>query len=154
MPEQKRKPGRPKTSVAEKLSAIQFDLQKIETMAREGLTDVMIGSILGVDERTLTNWKAQPEFVSALKRGKDWADSQVIKSLYQRAIGYDHEDTYFSSYLGVVTETPYTKHHAPEVLAGIYWLNNRQKEDWKQRQDITSNGETITSVNVTVVKKK
>jgi hypothetical protein len=153
--EPKRKVGRPKTSVAQKLSAIPFDLQKIETMAREGLTDVMIGSILCIDERTLTRWKADPKFVSALKKGKDWADSQVIKSLYQRAVGYDDEKAiYFSTYEGDVTKTPYTKHYAPDVVAQIFWLKNRQSVDWRDRQDITSNGETIGAVKVTIVRKK
>jgi hypothetical protein len=124
-------------------------------MAREGLTDVMIGSILCIDERTLTRWKADPEFVSALKKGKDWADSQVIKSLYQRAVGYDDEKAiYFSTYEGDVTETPYTKHYAPDVVAQIFWLKNRQSVDWRDRQDITSNGETVGAVKVTIVRKK
>lgn len=152
MPEKKKKLGRPKTSVAQKLSAIPFDLQKIEAMAEEGMTDVMIGSILGLDERTLTRWKQDDSFLSALKKGKELADSRVVKSLYQRATGYDHEDTYFSSYEGVVTATPYIKHYPPDVVACIFWLKNRQ--GWRDKQDITSNDETITAIEVTVVKKK
>ena len=151
---EKRKRGRPKTTVAEKLANIPLDLQKIEQMAREGLTDVMIGSILGLSEVTINAWKANPEFALALKKGKDDADKQVIKSLYQRATGYDHEDTYFSNYQGQVTATPYTKHYPPDVVAQIFWLKNRQSADWRDRQDITSNGETITAVNVTIVKNK
>jgi hypothetical protein len=150
----KRKPGRPKTSVSQKLSAISFDLQKIETMAALGMTDVQIASLLGVCEDTLTTWKKHPEFIRVLKKGKDSADSKVVESLYRRATGYDHEDTYFSSYMGVVSATPYTKHYAPDPTSMIFWLKNRMKDEWRDAQDITSNGKTITAVNVTVVKKK
>jgi hypothetical protein len=145
MPEKKKRIGRPPTSVAQKLSAIPFDLQKIETMAREGLTDVMIASILGVNEVTLNRWKQDESFVQALKKGKSDSDSQVIKSLYKRAIGFSQTEE-------VVIKTgeviPFTKHYAPDVMACMYWLNNRQREDWKQRQDITSNGETLTAYTI------
>jgi hypothetical protein len=150
----KRKPGRPKTSVSQKLSAIPFDLKKIESMAALGMTDVQMSAILGVNEATMNRWKADPEFIQVLKKGKAASDAKVVESLYRRATGYDHEDTYFSNYRGDVTATPYIKHYPPEVLAQIYWLNNRLRDEWKQRQDITSNGETITAVKVTIVEKK
>ena len=150
----KRKPGRPKTSVSQKLSAIPFDLKKIESMAALGTTDVQMAAILGVNEVTMNRWKADPDFVQVLKRGKATSDAKVVESLYRRATGYDHEDTYFSSYMGTVSATPYIKHYPPDPLSIIYWLNNRLRDEWKQRQDFTSNGETITAVKVTIVEKK
>lgn len=120
-------------------------------MAREGLTDVMIGSILGLNEATINRWKANPEFTQALKKGKADSDGQVIKSLYKRATGYEQQEEVVTR-SGEVIQI--TKRYAPDVLAQIFWLKNRQSADWRDRQDITSNGETITSVNVTVVKQK
>ena len=40
-------------------------------------------------------WKKDyPEFLDSLKRGKDIADSNVASKLYNRAIGYDFEETH------------------------------------------------------------
>jgi hypothetical protein len=146
--------GRPKTTVREKLAQISFDPKKIETLGALGLTDVQIGSVLGVTEMTLNLWKKDKEFLIALKKGKELADSKVVESLYRRATGYDHKDTYFSSYQGDVTATPYTKHYPPDVVACIFWLKNRQKGEWRDVQDFTSGGEKIGSVQVTIVKSK
>lgn len=139
--------GRKKTSVVEKLAKIAFDLEKVEAIAATfGSTDEQLAAILDVDERTITRWKKDQSFLSALKKGKNTADAQVVKSLYQRATGYDHEDIYFSSYEGEVTQTPYTKHFIPDVTAQIFWLKNRQPTDWRDVHDITSGGESLFEV--------
>jgi hypothetical protein len=135
-----KKRGRPKTSVSEKLSAISLDFQKIQSMAELGMTDVQIGIVIGVSEATMTLWKKDPEFFSALKKGKELADTRVVESLYRRATGYEHSDIYFSQYEGVVTETPYTKHYPPDTLACIFWLKNRQRGSWHDRTEVEHSG--------------
>lgn len=148
--------SRQKTTVKEKISKIKFDLQKIESLASLGMTDVQIASVLGITEMTLNRWKKDESFMLALKKGKDFADSKVIESLYRRATGYDHTDIYFSSYQGVVTSTPYMKHFIPDVTAQIFWLKNRQPENWREKQDvdITSGGKSFEGVIVTIRKNE
>jgi len=128
--------GRKKTTVEEKLAAIPLDLEKVEEIAALGAIDTQIGKILGVTEQTINNWKDDERFLLALKKGKDKADSKVIESLYKRATGYDHGDIYFSSYQGLVTETPYVKHFIPDVTAQIFWLKNRQPEQWRDKVEV------------------
>lgn len=137
--------ARKKTTVAQKLSKITFDLEKVRELAGLGLTDVEIGLILGVTEQTVNNWKKDDAFLLALKEGKSKSDTEVTKSLYKRATGFTMPDTYFSSYQGVVTATPYTKHYAPDTIAQIFWLKNRRPDLWRDKQDVdmTSGGQAF-----------
>jgi hypothetical protein len=136
--------GRKKTSVSEKLSKIPFDLEKVRKIAAfYGNTDAQLASILGVSEDTINVWKKDKSFFQALKEAKAEADSRVVESLYARATGYSHNAIHFSAYEGVVTETPYVEHYPPDPTSMIFWLKNRDKENWRDRHDFTSDGEAL-----------
>ena len=124
----------------------KIDLEQVEKLAGFGLIDTEIASVIGISTATLNNYKKKPEFLESLKKGKAKADSKVIESLYLRATGYEHEDTYFSNFQGVVTATPYMKHYPPDATSMIFWLKNRQPDRWKDNQD-TGSGLTETEVN-------
>ncbi len=63
-----------------------------------GATDEDLARIFDVCIATIQNWKIDyPEFVDTIKKGKDEADGQVVKSLYQRALGYTIKETKTSS---------------------------------------------------------
>lgn len=101
-----------------------------------GATDEDLADFFSVSIRTISNWKSeQPEFLQALKAGKDQADDRVERSLYQRAIGYTHDATHFSSFQGKVTATAYRNHCAPDVVAQIFWLKNRRPDQWRDKTD-------------------
>jgi hypothetical protein len=74
------------------------------------------------------------EFLQALKGGKEQADDRVERSLYQRAVGYTHDATHFTSFQGAVTATPYRNHCPPDVVAQIFWLKNRRPDLWRDKQ--------------------
>ena len=78
-----------------------------------------------VHEATINRWKQKyPKFCESIKKGKEEADANVADSLYQRATGYEHEDTYFAQFQGeIITET-YTKHYPPDTAAAFIWLKN------------------------------
>jgi len=117
-----------------------------EYVTSKGFTDEEIARLLGVSDKTIDNWKVQfPEFLRSLKKGKEIADDNVERSLYQRATGYSHPDVHITNFQGKVTITPIIKHYAPDPTSIIFWLKNRRKEDWRDRQehDITSGGEKI-----------
>ena len=60
-----------------------------EAWAACGKTEVEIADKLEVSPATITNWKNEhPEFLAALKNGKELPDDQVERSLFERAIGY------------------------------------------------------------------
>ncbi len=114
-----------------------------------GATDEDLARSFEVDVATISNWKlSHPEFLESLKSGKDEADANVGKSLYRRALGYDHPEVDIKVINGEIVKTPLVKYYPPDTTAAIFWLKNRQRTKWRDMRDtdITSNGETITEV--------
>jgi len=109
-----------------------------EYYARQGMIDTEIAERLGIGISTLNLWKNKyPEFMDALKAGKDLPDAKVERSLYQRAIGYDYVEieTYGDpNKPGKVKKTQ--KHVPPDVTACIFWLKNRCRDRWRDSQHI------------------
>lgn len=102
-----------------------------------GATDDEIADFFGVNRATIYRWKSQhAEFCDAIKMGKEPADDRVERGLYQRAIGYSHEDVDIRVIDGAVTMTPIMKHYPPDTAAAIFWLKNRRKEDWRDKQEV------------------
>lgn len=106
-------------------------------LCRHGATDKDLAECFGVTERTINNWKDKhPEFFQSIKRAKDqFDDEQVVRALHEVATGYSHEAVHFTSYFGNVTATKYIKHYPPNVMAIMYWLNNRS-EEWNLRRSV------------------
>jgi len=75
-----RAPGRPKERVKGKI-----DLVKLKRLAEAGLTDEQLGVAFDITERSINRYKADPEFLSVLKKGKHKADQRVVHSLWARA---------------------------------------------------------------------
>lgn len=112
------------------------------SLAAMGATNEEIAEAFGVNEKTIRRWaKTYDSFGKALIEGKGISDAKVVKSLYQRATGYDYTET------KKVVETDKngnikpvkieeTKKHVPaDVTAQIYWLKNRQRSKWSDRPE-------------------
>lgn len=99
-----------------------------------GYTDVELAGFFEISERTLNTWKkTHGEFLQSIKKGKDIADGEVGEKLYDRAMGYSHDDVHISSYEGEITQTSIVKHYPPDPTSMIFWLKNRQKAKWRDR---------------------
>ena len=108
-----------------------------------GATDVQVAEFFGVTTRTITRWKKdEPKFCLALKEGRDEADAKVVKSLYRRALGYSHSAVKILAVSrggnagSVVEEIPYTEKYPPDTTAAIFWLKNRQPDQWRDKQSV------------------
>ena len=113
-------------------------VEQAQKLCALGATDREVAEFLNVTESTLYLWKHEhTEFSEALKVGKGTADERVERSLYRKAIGYTMDDTHFSAHDGVVTQTPYIKHIPPDTTACIFWLKNRQPDQWRERVEHT-----------------
>lgn len=112
-------------------------------MAERGATDVEIADSLDVSVRTLYRWKAQHEdFRQALKVAKDVADERVERSLYQRALGFQHDAVkIFLNKEGGIVQAPYREVVAPDTTACIFWLKNRKSQEWRDKVDLEHGGE-------------
>lgn len=118
------------------------------SLAIKGATDADLAAAFGVTQRTIHRWKKDhPSFFEALQTGKDAADAQIEQCLYKRALGYSYEETERnidinrdgSSTLAKVKTV--TKQVPPDTMAIMYWLNNRRRTEWSQRQEVNLSGE-------------
>lgn len=103
-----------------------------------GATEAELAAEFGVSITTLRNWKAvHGEFLASLKLNKEAADHRVEVSLYQRAMGYEHEEVDIRVINGELVQTPITKFYPPDTTAAIFWLKNRKSAEWRDRHEHT-----------------
>ena len=131
-------------------------------LAKLGATDFEIALFLDVAYSTFKLWCAQhPKFSAAIKLGKAPANRRAERSLYHRANGYTYEaeEIFLVDEVTerhnpedpphpIVTRTkkvlrvPVVKHIPPDTGALAFWLKNREKGKWRDKQDheITGKG--------------
>lgn len=108
--------------------------QQAYEMCLLGATDEQMARALGIATSTLYLWKNEhPQFSEAINEGKDIADAKVAASLYQRALGYSHADVDIRVVGQEIIETPVIKQYPPDATSAIFWLKNRQKDQWRDR---------------------
>lgn len=108
-----------------------------------GATDEKLADFFEVDVSTVNKWKLDyPEFSESIKNGKDIADTNVVRSLYERATGYEHPEEKVFCSDGVIVTHDTKKHYPPDTTAMIFWLKNRQPKLWRDKteQDINVSG--------------
>lgn len=113
-------------------------LEVVEGWARDGLTDEQIAQKMGISRSTLATYKNKyPDFLNALKKGKEVVDRKVENALLKRALGYEIEET-----KKIISESgsqkkrieKKTKHIKPDTTAQIFWLKNRKPELWRENE--------------------
>ena len=100
----------------------KINLDMIFKLYKLGLTDKQVADIINISVSTLNTYKKKyPDFLESLKKGKEISDNNVVEALYQKATGYN----------GL----------PPDTTACIFWLKNRQPENWRDKQVIDQNYE-------------
>jgi hypothetical protein len=106
-------------------------------LSEKGLTDPAICEVIGIDQKTLLNWKkANPEFFLALKNAKNIVDDEVEDTLLNRALGrisIKKEKAFVIN--GIVEKVKLIEQVPPDVTACIFWLKNRQPDKWREKVD-------------------
>lgn len=115
-------------------------LLQLTGWARDGLTDVQIAHNMGINVATLYRWKSDHGAIrEAIKEGKKPVDLMVENAMLKHALGYSYDEVTTEVYKrDGKTETHRkvtTKHVPPNTASGIYWLNNRCRDKWRQRPD-------------------
>jgi transcriptional regulator with XRE-family HTH domain len=155
MEEQEIKPRGTPSKYRKEFSKLAFELALL------GATDVQIAEELNVSKDTINEWKkSKKDFSDSLRRGKLQADAKVAAALYKRALGFKYNEVTYemigtNEELSAVSDKVImvdiyrkkivTKYVVPDTGAISMWLNNRQKELWRNRQEIdhTSQGESL-----------
>lgn len=114
-------------------------------LCKAGAINTQLADKLGVHLDTIHEWrKVHEEFRNAIKRGKAEADANVQRSLYERAMGYSHRAVkIFCTKSGEIVEHEYIERFPPDTTAMIFWLKNRQPEEWQDVNKTELSG-TIT----------
>lgn len=102
-----------------------------------GATDKELADFFNVSESTINKWKIDfVEFSESIKKGKDLADADVAERLFNRACGYVAPDVDIKVIDSKIVMTDFMKHYPPDTTAAIFWLKNRQKNKWRDKQEI------------------
>ena len=100
---------------------LQDKLILVQGWARDGLTEPQIANNLGIAIRTLCDYKLKyPQFLQAIKKGKEVVDFEVENALFKNAINGN-------------------------VTAQIFWLKNRKKDNWKDKVEVTNVGNEVNN---------
>ena len=125
MKKKKNKGGRP-------LALSSEDKKKILEYAKFGLTDEQLAQGYGISKQTLNAYKKRdPKFLDSLKENKAAADTMVRKSLFKLATGFE----YFEDMVNKDGSVRCLKVAKPDVTACIFWLKNRQPQEWKDKHE-------------------
>lgn len=112
-----------------------------KALAKLGATNQEMAEAFGVSQSTLKLWVVQhEEFSAAIKLGKDVADTRVEDALFNRAMGYSHEETDIRVVDGAIMMTPVIKHYPPDTTAAIFWLKNRKPQEWRDKRETELSG--------------
>jgi hypothetical protein len=114
---------------------VKDKLELVQKWARDGLTELQIAKNLGIGKSTLELYKNErPEFLHAIKKGKEPFITELENALVKRALGYEYEEvkTYIKDEGGKkVVYTEKTKKHMPaDVGAAAILLKNKDPEHY------------------------
>lgn len=116
----------------------EFLASEILELARLGKTDEEIAESVGVSVASLNVWKkTKGGFLEALNSCKKIADSKVMAALFHRATGYSHPAVKIFCSEGQIYSEEYIEHYPPDTTACIFWLKNRQRDQWRDQKDFS-----------------
>lgn len=142
---------KPRKKIGRPSKKNNIDLGMVERMASLGLRDTDIAKVLGICEASLKNYKSDPAFLAAIKKGKEDPDRKVEASLFQRACGYSCPEDVVLSFQGKHTDTVrIEKHYPPDTAAAFIWLKNRRPREWRDRTDVNIGGQDDNPLKVEV----
>ena len=105
-----------------------------------------MAEFFNVTESVIETWRrSHPEFEEAIKRGKQHASMNVVKSLYKMCIGFDVVETKVMEGTNAkgdpvsykITNTRYVQ---PNIKAIMYYLQNKEKNLWSDTSRVEISG--------------
>lgn len=113
-------------------------LLRIGGWAKDGLTDEQIAQNASVSYSTFREWKKRfPALSAVLKENKEVVDRQVENALLKSALGFHYSEETVTNKGDVVEVTKFEK---PSTTAQIFWLKNRKRNEWRDKQNIEHSG--------------
>ena len=108
------------------------ELLLVRTLYDLGKTDLDVSKVLGIARTTYLGMLKRQGITDTIKGDKESADLKVVASLYNRATGYDYTSTVLAKNEdGSQTPVSITQHQPADTTACIFWLCNRDRENWQ-----------------------
>ena len=114
--------------------------------AKKGLNEKEIAEAIGISYRTLTRNK--DKFSLYIKKGRDESDDKniekVVSALLKKCVGYEYIETHTESVSGCESKLKtITKHVQPCITSIIFFLCNRDPDNWKRHDQNTLTTESL-----------
>lgn len=106
-------------------------LDKIVLACRLGATNEQLSEIFDINPDTIATWMKNKHFSEAITRAKAEPDDKMEASLFKRGLGYTYVEEVATKH-GV--EKIHRRMHG-DVDAIKFWLKNRRKERWRDKED-------------------
>lgn len=132
----------------------QDKLILLEGWARDGLTNEQIANNIGINVKTLYDWKnKESNICNSLKKGREVSDYEVENALFKKAIGYTIKlNKQKVTKDGDVVDIEEEVHVPPDTTAQIYWLKNRKPKEWRDRVEVFTNEKELNKVEELLTK--
>ena len=63
--------------------------------------------------------------------------------MFHKAVGYSFDSEKVFQFQGEVVRAKTREHVPPDTTAMIFWLKNRRPHDWREKMDVTTDGQPI-----------
>ena len=115
-------------------------IRQATKLCKMGAKDSDLAEFFQVTETTINNWKEDyPEFFESIKKAKDEYDTNGVENaLLNRARGMSRIVERYDSISGQVIQL--TEEVLPDPTSMIFWLKNRNKDRWRDKQDVEHSG--------------
>lgn len=106
-------------------------------LIKAGNTIPEIAEVFGISVSTVWKWRAaHPEFLQVFLESNPHFDARVEMALGQRAVGYDYDSVKVFQFNGIPVIVPIKVHVPPDVNASRFWLQARQNDRWKVKEEV------------------
>ena len=104
-------------------------LNDIFEWLKKGYTDCSICEQLGIHQNTWIRYREEHTELSELyARAREHRNALVMNKMYEKAIGYEHEDLFITQHQGKIIEKKIKKYYPPDVNAADLFLRNNDPE--------------------------
>ena len=104
-------------------------LNEIFEWLKQGYTDCSICEQLGLHQNTWIRYREENTELSELyARARAHRNALVMNKMFQKAIGYEHDDLFIAQYQGQIVEKPIKKYYPPDEKAADLFLRNNDPE--------------------------
>jgi len=136
-------------------------IEKICRHLKQGATITSTCQAIGISRETFYDWmKKKPDVSDTIKKAMAIPDKKVENALFKSAtMGHRYKEKEFKAVavgekIKMIPLKTVTKIIPPNVTAQIFYLKNRQPDEWSDKQDIEHSGDLNIKVERIITDKR